>query len=103
MDLRDPNRYKLGAMLLDLNDPTKVLYRAQQPVLEPDEEYENSGFKSGVIYSCGAIVKDGQLVVFYGGADTVACVAVAPLEAFVAQLQTTGAPALRITRRLTRW
>jgi len=103
MDLRDPNRYKLGAMLLDLNDPSKVLYRAQQPILEPDEPYENNGFKAGVVYSCGAVIKDGQLVVFYGGADTVACVATAPLDAFIAQLRTTGTPALKVARRLTRW
>lgn len=97
MDLRDPNRYKLGAMILDAEDPTKVLYRSQQPVLEPDAPYENQGFKSGVVYSCGAVVKDGQLVVYYGGADTVGCVASAPLNAFLDQIVTTGKSTL--TRR----
>ncbi|MFA6585574.1 MAG: hypothetical protein WCS86_00205 [Candidatus Paceibacterota bacterium] len=75
MDRNDPNRYKLGAMILDLKDPTKVLYRSPCPILEPDEDYENEGFKAGVIYSCGAVVKDGQLFVYYGGADSVVCVA----------------------------
>ncbi|MCM2339393.1 MAG: hypothetical protein NDI62_02985 [Burkholderiales bacterium] len=75
MDKNDPNRYKLGAMILDLKNPNKILYRAQSPILEPDKYYENEGFKSGVIYSCGAVVKEGRLFVYYGGADSVVCVA----------------------------
>ena len=80
MDMHDPNRYKLGAMILDAEDPTKILYRSKVPVLEPDAYYENQGFKSGVVYSCGAVVKDDELFVYYGGADSVVCVAVANLE-----------------------
>ncbi len=86
MDKRDPNRYKLGAMILDLKDPTKILYRSNQPILEPDEDYENEGFKSGVVYSCGAVVANGELYVYYGGADTVVAVAEANLEQFLQQL-----------------
>ncbi len=83
MDRRDPNRYKVGAMILDINDPTKVLYRSSRPVLEPVEPYENQGFKSGVVYVCGAVVKDGELMVYYGGADSVVCVATANLDQFL--------------------
>lgn len=83
MDRRDPNRYKVGAMILDINDPTKILYRSNRPILEPVEIYENMGFKSGVVYACGAIVKDGELMVYYGGADSVVCVATANLEEFL--------------------
>lgn len=90
MDKHDPNRYKLGAMILDEHDPTKVLYRSTVPVLEPDECYENEGFKSGVIYSCGAVIKDGQLIVYYGGADTVVCAASTDLHAFLEALVRTG-------------
>ena len=92
MDIRDPNRYKLGAMILDENDPTKILYRSQVPVLEPEEWYENSGWKSGVIYSCGAVVKDNDLYVYYGGADSVVCVATANLDTFLRELKEHGAP-----------
>ena len=95
MDVRDPNRYKLGAMLLDLNDPTKVLYRSRTPILEPDVYYENQGFKAGVVYSCGAVVKDGELYVYYGGADSVTCVAMANLDTFLDELKTYGASAAR--------
>lgn len=88
IDNRDPGRYKLGAMLLDLNDPTKILYRTRTPILEPDLDYENNGFKAGVIYSCGAVVKDGELYVYYGGSDSVTCVAMANLEKFLYELKT---------------
>ncbi|MBI2046304.1 MAG: glycosidase [Parcubacteria group bacterium] len=94
MDIKDPNRYKLGAMLLDLEEPTKVLVRSRQPILEPDEWYENEGFKSGVVYACGAIVKDGWLFVYYGGADKVVCVAAAELEPFLKSLRTLGSTKL---------
>jgi predicted GH43/DUF377 family glycosyl hydrolase len=94
MDFRDPNRYKLGAMILDKDDPTKVLYRSPAPVLEPDFNYENSGFKAGVIYSCGAVIKDGELYVYYGGGDSVTCVAMANLEKFLYELKAHGAPKL---------
>jgi predicted GH43/DUF377 family glycosyl hydrolase len=94
MDLRDPNRYKLGAMLLDLNDPTKILYRSRTPILEPDFYYENQGFKAGVVYSCGAVINDGELYVYYGGADSVTCVAMASVDNFLSELKAYGAPRL---------
>jgi predicted GH43/DUF377 family glycosyl hydrolase len=75
MDHRNPDRYRMGAMLLDLKDPTKILYRSKSPILEPEEDYENNGHKWGVIYSCGAVVKKGELFVYYGGADKFVCVA----------------------------
>ena len=82
----DPSRYKIGAMLLDLEDPTKVVARTMHPILQPDEGYENEGYKSGVAYPCGAVNKDGTLLVYYGGADTVSCVARANLASFVSDL-----------------
>ena len=90
----ESSRYKLGAMILDADDPTKILYRSRVPVLEPEEWYENTGWKSGVIYSCGAVVKDGELYVYYGGADSVVCVAVANLEHFLDELVRYGTPRL---------
>lgn len=98
MEERDPNRYKLFAMILDLKDPTKVLYRSKQAILEPDEWYENNGHKWGVIYSCGAVVKDGKLFVYYGGADMVSCVAAADLEKFLKELTKAGFPRLTVKK-----
>ncbi|OIO29989.1 hypothetical protein COX93_01715 [Candidatus Nomurabacteria bacterium CG_4_10_14_0_2_um_filter_30_12] len=87
MDKKDPDRYKLGAMILDFNDPTRILYKSKNPILEPDEYYENEGFKAGVIYSCGAVVKDGELFVYYGGADSVVCVASVDLSSLIEDLK----------------
>ena len=81
-DAEESHRYKLGAMVLDFNDPTKILYRAAEPILVPDEHYENHG-KPGIVYACGACVRDGKLFVYYGGADKVVCVATAPLDKFL--------------------
>lgn len=93
IDKRDPGRYKLGAMLLDLTDPTKILYRSIAPLLSPDETYENHG-KPGIVYACGAVVRDGILYVYYGGADKVVCVATAHLDTFLDALITGAQPAL---------
>jgi beta-1,2-mannobiose phosphorylase / 1,2-beta-oligomannan phosphorylase len=90
MDHKNPDRYKIGALLLDLKDPSKILYRSKYPILEPEEVYENNGHKWGVIYSCGAVVKDGTLFVYYGGADTFVAVASAPFEEFMKQLISSG-------------
>ncbi len=68
MDKNDGGRYKVGALLLDLKDPQKVLYRAPAPILEPDMWYEND-YKPGIVYASGAVVKDGKLLVYYGGGD----------------------------------
>jgi predicted GH43/DUF377 family glycosyl hydrolase len=79
-------------MILDAKDPTKILYNSSQPILEPDEWYENDGYKSGVVYSCGAVVKparaggEEELFVYYGGADKVSCVATANLDIFLKEL-----------------
>jgi len=102
LDRLDPGKYKVGAMLLDLKDPTKILYRSIKPVLEPTERYENEGYKAGVVYSCGAIVKEGELYVYYGGADTVVCVAKAFLDQFIGHLMYRQDPVLQTVSVRTR-
>ncbi|MFZ2500546.1 MAG: hypothetical protein WAW90_00990 [Minisyncoccia bacterium] len=89
----EPSRYKLGAMLLDLDDPTKILYRSSAPILSPDEHYENEG-KPGIVYACGACVHDEILFVYYGGADKVVCVATTPLNIFLDALISGSQPTL---------
>lgn len=84
------SEYKIGAMLLDLNDPSKVIARSAHPVLEPETDYENCGAKWGVVYPCGAVVKDGKLLVYYGGSDDVTAVAEADLNSFLEELQKLG-------------
>jgi predicted GH43/DUF377 family glycosyl hydrolase len=63
--------YRLGVMLIDKDDPSKILYRSKGFILEPKEKYEKDGFVPNVVFSCGAVVIDDTLYVYYGGADTV--------------------------------
>lgn len=65
----DKNVYRLGIMFLDIDDPTKVLYRSPEPVFEPETDYEKYGFIPNVVFTCGAIERDGQYYVYYGAAD----------------------------------
>ncbi len=92
-DAKEGHRYKLGAMLLDPADPTKILRRSAAPVLVPDEAYENNG-KPGIVYAGGAVVRNGTLYVYYGGADKVVCVATARLDSFLSSLVAGSQPAL---------
>ncbi|MDX1803822.1 MAG: hypothetical protein R3292_07045 [Alcanivorax sp.] len=86
MDARDPDRYKLGVMLLDRDRPENVLARLSYPILEPNARYENEGFKSGIIYNCGTVLIGDRLMVYYGGADSVLCGASISLHDLLEQL-----------------
>ncbi len=97
MDIyNDPDKYKMGAMLLDLKNPQKIIARSKEPILEPDMHYENEGWKAGVSYCCGAVVKDDQLMIYYGGADKVSCVATADADKFVKTLLKSGKPKMKM-------
>lgn len=97
MDKDDPGRYKLGALLLDLKDPRKVLYRSRYPILEPDEWYEND-WKPGIIYASGAVVKGDTLFIYYGGGDKYIGVAYTKLREFVEKLMKNEHAALKVKR-----
>ncbi|MEM2069558.1 MAG: hypothetical protein QXY32_07510, partial [Nitrososphaerota archaeon] len=84
---REPWKYKIGVMLLDLDKPEEVLYVSSFPVIEPDQHYEYTGFKPGVTYTCGAAIRDRELLVYYGAADTYVCVARTPLDEFLDALR----------------
>lgn len=82
----EPTRYKLGVMLLDLKNPRQILARASSPILLPDMWYENES-KPGIVYACGAVIKDGTLFVYYGGGDKFVCVATIPFIDFMNDLK----------------
>ena len=70
------DRYCLGALLLDLEDPTKIIARSKGPIIEPEEDYEVFGFYGNVIFNCGVLPEDdGTVKIYYGAADT--CIAYA--------------------------
>lgn len=61
--------YRLGALLLDLNDPTRVISRQAEPILEPELDWEIHGHVDNVVFSCGQVVLGEEIFVYYGGAD----------------------------------
>ena len=79
--------YKVGAMLLDTRDPTKILYRSAEPILAPEEWYENE-WKAGVVYASGACIVGDDLFVYYGGGDKYIAAAKINLRAFLRKLAT---------------
>lgn len=73
--------YRAGSALLDLDDPSKVIARCDIPLLSPREGYERVGDVGNVVFACGAIVEpNGEMKMYYGGADTCVCVATAKLN-----------------------
>ncbi len=80
------NHYHLRAALLDLEDPTKIIARTKDTILETEMAYEKYGNVSNVVFSNGAIVKDGTLFVYYGGADKVIGVATIKLNELLEKL-----------------
>jgi predicted GH43/DUF377 family glycosyl hydrolase len=62
-------RYCLGAVLLDLEDPTRVIGRLREPLLAPADADERDGYVPNVVYSCGAMVHAGALILPYGFSD----------------------------------
>jgi len=86
--------YRLGVLLVALDDPGQLLYRSPNHVLEPEESYELGGegrYVPNVVFSCGAVPRvdkemlddDDEILVYYGAADTVTCVATAKVSALV--------------------
>ncbi len=75
--------YRLGALLLDLEDPTVVRHRTPHWIMQPEKDYETQGFYNGCIFPCGKVVRDGKLLVYYGAGDTYVGVASCNLEALL--------------------
>jgi len=71
--------YRQSLMLLDADDPRTILRRHDQPIIEPEEDYELCGDVNNVVFSCGQVVKDDTFFFYYGGADTVMAVATCPM------------------------
>ena len=67
--------YRLGVVILDKEDPERVIYRSKDPILEPNEDYECFGLVPNVVFSCGAILLNDKVLIYYGCADTVIGVA----------------------------
>jgi predicted GH43/DUF377 family glycosyl hydrolase len=79
--------YRVGAVLLDLDDPTIVRARTAIPLFEPEEEYERKGYIPNVVFPCGAVVRGGTLYMYYGGADSVVGVATIKMATLLKMLE----------------
>lgn len=82
--------YSIGAMLLDLEDPSLVIGRLREPLIAPAPD-ERSGYVPNVVYSCGALLHGRDLVLPYGCSDTTSRIALVELEPLLAELLTPGA------------
>jgi predicted GH43/DUF377 family glycosyl hydrolase len=74
--------YRIGAALLELENPKNVLFRSNEWLLSPKAHYELTGEINNVVFPCGAVVdeKSNDLKMYYGAADTSICVATGNLE-----------------------
>ena len=76
--------YRVGACLLDLDDPTKVLYKTRHFIMEPETGFEKDGlYKWGVVFPTGTVVLNDDLYVYYGASDQWCCVATCKLSELV--------------------
>lgn len=90
--------FRIEAVLLDLNDPQKVISRVHEPLLEPETDYEKSGFVNKVVFPSGAILEKDIITMYYGAADTHCCRASLPLEQLNYRMQVTDAVPLKLEK-----
>jgi len=83
------NRYCLGALLLDLDEPWRVIARSETPIMEPLAPYEQEGFFGHVIFTNGHLVDGDNLTLYYGAADSVICAAHMSIASVLASLDLT--------------
>ena len=80
-------RYSMGAVLLDLNKPDKVLYRTRDYLLAPAAPYELTGDVPNVVFPCAALCDGKRIAVYYGAADTTVCMAFGYLDEIIAYIK----------------
>ncbi len=64
------NKYCLGALLSDSDEPFKIIARSEKPIIEPQTDYELNGYFGNVIFTCGVLFEEGRVKIYYGAADT---------------------------------
>jgi|SRR5271165_542824 len=79
-------KYCIGAFLLDRDDPTKVIGQLREPLIQPNQN-EREGYVPNVVYTCGALVHQGRLIIPYGLADHATGFATVPLDEVLAAMK----------------
>lgn len=85
------SHYRVGALLLDLEHPERVIGRSRYPIFQPEKPYELEGIVPNVVFPCGSVVRGNKLFIYYGGADRVIGSASMPLPKLLKQLLKDGA------------
>lgn len=84
----EDNVYRVGAILLDLKNPLKVIARTDEPLFEPETKYEKEGIVNNVVFPCGAVLIKNKIFMYYGGGDRVVGVATLPLKKLLKVFET---------------
>jgi beta-1,4-mannooligosaccharide/beta-1,4-mannosyl-N-acetylglucosamine phosphorylase len=81
--------YSIGATLLDIDDPSKVLYRTRDYILTPEKPYETTGFVSNVAFPCANMydAPSGRIAIYYGAADTYTAIAFTQVDDLLAYMK----------------
>ena len=82
--------YRVGAVILDAKNPSKVIARTKDFIMEPEYSFETDGYYNGCVFPTGIVVKDDTMYVYYGAADKYVCVATAPFEEFCEKVYKEG-------------
>jgi predicted GH43/DUF377 family glycosyl hydrolase len=75
--------YRVGAILMDIDNPLRIIARTRDFIMEPDQPYETSGIYNGCVFPTGAVEVDGTLYIYYGAADKYCCVATCDLQELI--------------------
>ena len=83
------HQYCLGAFLMELNNPSKIIARSSEPIMVPKEDYELKGFFGNVVFTNGQIVKPGEdiITVYYGASDETICGAQFSIKEIMGQME----------------
>lgn len=79
--------YRVGAVLLDLHDPRKIVARLKDFILEPEFDYEKKGYYNGCVFPTGNVILGDDLFVYYGAADKFVCVATTKVSILLDELE----------------
>jgi predicted GH43/DUF377 family glycosyl hydrolase len=96
--LSPPAVFGVEAVLLDLNDPRKIIARTDKPLLVPQEKYEKYGKVPNIVFPTGALVKDGILSIYYGAADNTCAVATCKLNTLLENMLETRIKHVKLER-----
>ena len=88
-DTCDSFVYSMGAALLDINEPSKVLYRCKFPLMSPEKIYETAGYVGNVVFPTGVLADGatGRLAIYYGAADSCTALAYANVDEIISYVK----------------